>query len=76
VRCGARHAVTNDRRGREKRGERYDKEKILIPLAVGRDVSIGSQCRATLERLQAKGERDVQELSLRISTPQLREKVQ
>ena len=41
--------------GESKRGRVFIiKEKILIPLAVGRDVSIGSHCRATPERLAAK----------------------
>lgn len=46
-------------RGGEKREKKassvyYKGENINSPLAVGRDVSIGSHCRATLERLAAK----------------------
>lgn len=77
---GAEHAqkqeVGGGEGGEAKTASRvyYKGENINSPLAVGRDVSIGSHCRATPERLAAKrGEADVEESAPCISlyTPQL-----
>lgn len=48
--------VLSGERGRERKGVGvyYKGENINSPLAVGRDVSIGSRCGATPERLAAK----------------------